>query len=120
MNKYTLQGFTPSAEPIDVDFGVYNYIKCRPEHIATFPLETNTNTPQNGFIIAMDYYRYSIGPPINTIFSIRDTSNNFKSLTCFYDNGGVGCWVNTTINVNYYPILPTSLPQITSGIGKLS
>ena len=121
LNKYNLKGFTPSAEPIDVNFGVYNYIECRPEQIATFPLGTGTSTPQNGLIIAMDFYLYSNGPSSQTLFSIRDTSDSSKSMSGYYSDGFLNLWVYTASGVSLGGTLNGSLlAPVSQGMNKLS
>ena len=83
--SFIVQGFTYGTGSTDTDFGGYNSIRCRAGQIASFKL--NSSISQNGLVVAMDFYSYSIGPANQAIFSIRDTTTNFVSLRAEYHSG---------------------------------
>ncbi len=63
-------------------FGPYNMIMCRPGALLSF---TPSATVSSRFIVAFDIEIHS--PAINpqNLFSIRDSGNNYVSLTTYYD-----------------------------------
>ena len=69
----------PAQIPI---FGPDNMLNCQPENIIAYPL--NGSISQKGLIIAMDFYPIDQSTTYQTIFSIRDLSDNFISLRLDY------------------------------------
>ena len=55
---------------------------CRSGQIVSFPL--NATITNKGIVVAFDFYPYTDGPDIQTIFSIRNTVTNYVSLRVDY------------------------------------
>ena len=83
-------------------FGPYNTLMCRPDQIASFPL--NASISKEGLVVATDFYPYSNGPSTQTIFSIRNTASNFISLRVdyFLPSETLNIWINPPSGSSYY------------------
>ena len=67
----------------------------------------------------MDFYPYSNGEPIQTIFSIRNTATNSTSMRgdYFLDTGALNVWINLPTNP-YYVFNSTITEGINVQTGK--
>jgi hypothetical protein len=65
-----------------VTFGPYNMIMCRPGAVLSYNTGTNN---ANGINIAFDIKIYSPATTIQNLFSLRENSTNYVSLTTYYD-----------------------------------
>jgi hypothetical protein len=66
-----------------VTFAAYNMIMCRPGAVLSY--DTGT-TNANQIDIAFDIKIHSPATSIQNLFSMRDKSNNYVSLTTYYDH----------------------------------
>lgn len=69
---------------------------CRPDKIATFPLDAGIS--KKGMVVSMDFYPYpnSTRTTPQTIFSVRNTVTNVVSLRLDYfsNNQSLNVWIN--------------------------
>ena len=87
-------GYSLTQSAGDPSFGPYNTLMCRPGQIASFPV--NSSISKDGLVVAMDFYPYPNGPSTQTIFSLRNTGNDFVSLRAdyFMASGALNIWRN--------------------------
>jgi hypothetical protein len=111
-------GYSASQSAQGPAFGPYNVLMCRSGKIASFPL--NTSISQDGLVVAFDFYPYSGGPMIQTIFSIRDKSTNFISLRLDYllSPGTINIWGYPLTRSPSYLLDSTTAANLSITTGK--